>query len=148
MQQLLAVSVFIGIFGGLLIDTAQRTIGAPIHYAQAEEPAREILIEARTTWTSDRIEKEIRDTFPEDPDVAVAIAWAESELKKDAYNPERHKGCSGSIGIMQIACVHHRNNPEELKDIKFNLKKAREVYEERGWKAWGSYTDKRYLEYL
>ena len=81
-------------------------------------------------------------------DKAVAIARAESELNPKAFNPEWHRGCSGSIGVFQIACVHKRSNPESLKDVEINIKKAREIYLREGWKPWGAYTDKRYLLYL
>ena len=130
-----------------LIDRQQTVV----YYAQAEElkPVEPIpaLIEVKINWTPERIEKEIRNTFPEDPATAVAIAWAESQLNANAYNPESHIGCNGSVGIMQIACVHNRKNKEALKDIKFNLKVARQIYDSEGWKPWGAFTDGRYKQY-
>jgi hypothetical protein len=61
--ELLALSVFLGILSGLLIDTAQRTMGAPLVYvAEAEEIApREVLIEVKIDWTKERIRKEVDD---------------------------------------------------------------------------------------
>lgn len=149
MQQRIAVGVCIGIFLGLLIDTAQRTMEEPIIYtAHAQEVApKEVLIEVRINWTKERIEEEIRKTFPEDPERAVAIAKAESGLRIDAVNPEQHKGCKGSIGIMQIACVHNIEDIDALKDPIVNLKKAREIYDREGWQPWGAYTNGSYKLY-
>ena len=130
-----------------LIDRQQ-----PIIYEATAQEAPVVveipaLIRVEIDWTEQRIEKEIRATFPEDPDTAVAIAKAESELNANAYNPEAHNGCNGSVGIMQIACVHNQSDKEALKDIQFNLKVARRIYDAGGWKPWGAYTDGRYKQY-
>lgn len=152
---IVTVGVFWGIILGLAIDISKQEMGQPLIYhaeiAQAEEAEPEVvLIEEKIEWSKDRIEQEIRATFPENPDLAVAIAKVESGLNKDAYNPERHKGCSGSIGIMQIACVHHRENPDALFDVPFNLQKAREIYEGDGntFEAWGAYKNGSYKQYM
>jgi len=86
-------------------------------------------------------------TFPEDAELMLAIAKAESHLNPDAYNPEFHRGCQGSIGLFQIACVH-TDNPDDLFDIDYNLQVAREIYEREGVQPWGAYTDRRYLAFL
>lgn len=71
-----------------------------------------------------------------------------------AYNPEWHydkhgnKICQGSYGVMQIACVHYRENPSKLYDPEFNLQMARKIYNERGWRPWGAYTDGGYKKFL
>jgi soluble lytic murein transglycosylase-like protein len=83
------------------------------------------------------LEERIAQVFVEDPETAIAVAKAESQLKPHAYNPEWHRGCQGSIGLMQIACLHHKENPEALYDVDFNLKKAHEIYRKQGWKPWG-----------
>lgn len=114
----------------------------------ATTTAQVVQIEVMINWTPERIKEEIRNTFPEDPETAVAIAMAESKLKPHAYNPEVHQNCNGSIGIMQIACVHHRVDPERLKDVAFNIKKAREIYLAQGWGPWGAYTNGSYKQYL
>jgi len=131
-----------------------------IREAEAKEEEVEVILEVKIDWTKERIEQEIRKTFPEEPNTAVAVAWAESELYSDAHNPEAHKNrkdevlCYGSFGIMQIGCVHYMKDPEELKDIKFNLEKARAIYDDskartgNGWLPWGAYTDGRWKEYL
>lgn len=90
------------------------------------------------------------------------MAHAESDgLNPRAYNPEWHynartgeKICQGSYGLMQIACIHHRENPEALYDPEFNLQVAKRVYQDaasrrgNGWLPWGAYTDGNYLAYL
>lgn len=94
----------------------------------------------------------IRDTFPEDPVTAVAVAMAESGDGRsfDVYainTTDSHKGCKGSYGIFQIGCLHE-GDPSILYNVEYNVKKARELYNERGWLPWGAYTDGRYKQYL
>lgn len=96
----------------------------------------------------------IRETFPETPNTAVAVAKGESMLNTDAYNPEKHYDrngnylCSGSYGLMQIACVHMIENPEALFDLETNLETARKIYEASDWQPWGAYTSGRYEKHL
>ena len=71
----------------------------------------------------------------------------ESELNPQAYNPEGHRGCNGSFGIMQIACVHVKDT-SRLFDPEYNLQVARRIYDAEGWRPWGAYTDGSYLRYL
>lgn len=107
-------------------------------------------------WSPERIETEIRDTFPETPNTAVAVAKSESGryLKADAYNPEWHydshgnKICQGSFGIMQIACIHHLEDPEALFDVEFNIQKARSIYLDSDWYPWGGYTNGGWKKHL
>ena len=75
------------------------------------------------------IERELGEVF-------VDIARAESGLDPNAYNPERHRGCKGSWGLFQIACLHYEGNPKDLFDVELNIKLAKEVYEKQGFKAW------------
>lgn len=90
----------------------------------------------------------IRDTFWEDPVTAVAVAMAESGLNPFALNAQdSHRGCNGSYGIFQIGCLHE-TDPHTLYDIEYNIKRAKEIYNQSGWKPWGSYTDNRYLAYM
>lgn len=127
-----------------------------VRVAQAQElEGKEVLIEVRIDWNQQRIEQAIRETFPATPNTAVAIAKAESMLNANAYNPEWHYDrlgnpvCQGSYGIMQIACVHHLEDPEALFDVQFNLQKAKQIQSNAGdWKDWGAYTDGRWEEYL
>lgn len=90
----------------------------------------------------------IKKYFPENYKVAVAVAMAESGLNPRATNmKDNHGVCKGSFGIFQLGCLHE-DNPIALYDVEYNIKRARELYEESGWTIWGAYTDKRYLAYL
>lgn len=92
--------------------------------------------------------RRIRETFPETPNTAVAVAKAESGLRTDAYNPEAHGNvCHGSIGVFQLSCEHARRG-QDLKDFETNLKIARELYVQNGWKPWGAFTDGNFKRYL
>jgi hypothetical protein len=94
--------------------------------------------------------------FANDVVRAIAIAHGESgiALKPDAYNPEWHydrhgnKLCQGSYGVFQIACVHHMHDVEALYDVEFNVRMARKIYEDSGWRPWGAYTNGSYLAYM
>lgn len=147
-RQIIGWGIIGGILLGLFLDAKSKPL---VHINEAlatTTPEIVVQIEVVIDWTPERIEEEIRNTFPEAPNTAVAIAKAESGLNPKAYNPEAHRGCNGSIGIMQIACVHNRHDLDELHDIQYNLKVARRIYEAEGWKPWGAYTDGRWKQYL
>jgi hypothetical protein len=94
------------------------------------------------------VEKLIRKYFPENFAVALAVAKAESELNPTATNwKDSHKGCNGSFGIFQIGCLHE-SDPNKLYDVEYNIKRARQIYDNSGWQPWGAYTDKSYLAKL
>lgn len=130
---------------------------------EAYETRREELQkELGTYWTvKANLFREIRKTFPEDQAVAVAVAGGESGYNPREYNPEWHynpytgeKICQGSFGLMQIACVHKIDNPEELYDPEVNLAYAKRIYDDsearrgNGWLPWGAYTDGGYKRHL
>lgn len=100
------------------------------------------------------IEEKIRLTFPEQPELMIAIAKAESGLGKNNYNPEWHRDrngnpvCQGSFGLFQVGCVNYIEDPTKLNDVDFNLKIARKVYDTQGITAWGAYTNGSYKKYL
>ncbi len=85
----------------------------------------------------------IRDTFPEDPHTAVAIASCESGLKPTAYNPTNNNGSTDG-GLWQINSIHDGTlaqmgldkwNPED------STKFARYLYDKRGnFNDWVCYT--------
>jgi len=104
-----------------------------------------------TPIARNEIEQLIIETFPEDPAVALAVAKAESGLNSRAINAgDNHGSCKGSYGIFQIGCVHGVSS-ETLYDPVYNIKKARKLYDERGWQPWGAYTSgayKRHLAYI
>lgn len=137
---------------GILLDI-QRQNNIIIYEARAEDKvatstenvATPVLLEVR--YDKAGIERLIRETFPEAPEVAVAIAKAESGLVANAYNPEAHRGCNGSVGVFQVACVHVKDK-ESLKDVETNIKKAREIYLREGFRPWGAYTNGSYKRHL
>ena len=104
-------------------------------------------------WSEDRLLREVKKTFSDNPVLFTAIARSESGLNIRAYNPEYHydrhgnKICQGSYGLMQIACIHV-DDVNRLYDPKYNLEIAKQVYQKQGIKAWGAYTDGRYLAYM
>lgn len=89
----------------------------------------------------------IRQTFGKDAVTAIAVAMAESGLNPYALNAkDSHKGCKGSYGIFQIGCLHEKD-PSILYDVEYNVRRAKQIYDEAGWIAWGAFTDKSYLAY-
>lgn len=92
-------------------------------------------------WTPERIERAIRETFPEDPDTAIAIAHCESRLDQNAIGP------TGDFGLMQ---VHSHTWDSVAKDLRLdyknsiedNLRMARHIYEQAGksWTPWVCFT--------
>lgn len=93
----------------------------------------------------DFIECELKK-YDWDHTIAMAIVTAESSMRTDVVNPEQHRGCTGSVGLFQVACIH--DDIEKLKDPVYNIQRAYEIYEESGWRPWGAYTNQSYLKYL
>ena len=142
--------------GGILID-----IQIAEAYKNVEVEAIATIVEPKEVQllvvpTQKSTEEQIRKTFSKDPNTAVAVAKAESgvELKADAYNPEWHydsngnKICQGSYGIFQIACVHELENPKKLFDTQYNIKRAKEIKDSKGWMQWGGYSSGGWKKYL
>jgi len=71
-------------------------------------------------------------------DHMFCLMACESSFNPNAYNGERHKGCNGSRGLLQVACVHnHRvDNPDDLYDPKTNIAVAYQVWKLQGYRAW------------
>lgn len=123
-----------------------------IHHAEAATTtpiAKEVRIAVEIDWTRERIIKEIRDTFPETPDLAVRIATCESGLVADiqsghvlSYGRER------SYGIFQIHSPVWHDLAVKLgygdyrTDPADNIAMARYIYDQSGhvWTAWSCYT--------
>jgi hypothetical protein len=91
------------------------------------------------------IEDKICKVFPDNCDVMVAIAKAESGLKTDAigYN----KNGSIDVGLFQINSVH-RYSTEELFDTNKNLEIAKKIYDKQGITAWASFNNGKYIKFL
>lgn len=93
------------------------------------------------------VEEQIRKTFPEDPETAIAVAKCESRLDNsrigDTHLPEP------SYGLFQI---NRHWNPqfsvEELQTLEGNLHAGREIYEEGGWNRWSCYRFDYYKKFI
>jgi len=109
----------------------------PVVYERPKEKPVEVLIEVEIDWTKERIIKEIRDTFPENPNTFVNIAKCESNFLPSAHNPTNgsHDG-----GIYQISQKYHGKELKEMGldpyKVEDNLKFARLLYEEQGLAPW------------
>lgn len=82
-----------------------------------------------------------------DKKIAYAVCMAESAGNPNAANlNDKHNGCTGSYGLMQIACIH-TGKTAEYDPIR-NMDKAFEIYSRSNWKPWGAYTSGAYLKHL
>lgn len=91
---------------------------------------------------------------PSKATLMTAIALAESrEGDPNAVNPGvGHGGVHTneySVGLWQINTLVHKNyTVEQLKDPHINALEAVRIYRAQGLRAWGSYTDGRYRQYM
>ena len=98
-----------------------------------------------TERTDESIEEKIRETFPEEPEIAVAVAKAESGHNPLALNDKNTNG-STDKGLFQINSCHGYG--DELFDIDTNLEVARKLYDKSGWTPWVAYTTGAYTNHL
>ena len=90
---------------------------------------------------------EIASHYDWDYRIAYAVCMAESNGNPNAANlNDKHNGCTGSYGLMQIACIHTGKVAEYNSER--NMEKAYEIYTRSGWKPWGAYTSGAYTKYL
>lgn len=116
---------------------------APVTYeqrAQAKFEAKEAIIEKELT-----IEEKIAKMFPENPEVMIAVAKAESNLNPFATN--RNTNGSRDIGIFQINSIHG-NSDLEMFNVDKNLEAARKIYEKQGVTAWSAVNNGSYLKFI
>lgn len=144
-RQVIGAGIILGILVGILIDTWMLEHPSKIVYAREPEQPQVIQIETFIVWTPELIERTIRDTFVEQPNVAVAIAKCESGLVSDIQSKNTLSyGQERSFGIFQIHepdwkdtaialdLVNWRTDPQE------NIKLARHIYDVSGksFKPW------------
>lgn len=101
----------------------------------------------------EQIAEYITQVFPEYPDIALAIASAESLLDTVAHGDKGNKlAPEGSHGVFQINTAVHKDKlaGRDVNDWKDNIDIAREIFDEAGgsFKPWGAFTDNRYKEFL
>ena len=92
----------------------------------------------------------IRETFPEDPETALAVATCESRLNPRAYN-DQNVTPTYDAGIFQLNSVHDARMDElglDKWDVEDNVTFARMLYEESGWRPWVCHWKGMYLAHL
>jgi hypothetical protein len=79
------------------------------------------------------VEGIIKKYFGSEAEQAMKIAQCESSLRPDAT----HTNSNGSVdcGLFQINSIHGYDC-EELKDVEFNVKIAKKLYDKSGWQPW------------
>lgn len=111
----------------------------------------EVRKELGTYWTQQNVKALIRQTFPEEPAKAIAIAYCESGLRPNAFNPHNRDG-STDAGLWQINSVHDSRLNElglDKYDVEDATKYARMLYDEAGgWRDWVCYNKGLHLAYL
>ena len=121
-----------------------------------EIPSHWVITEQITDLTIKTPENDIinyiRATFPNQKELAVAIARAESGLNTMAHG-DKNNGLAlkGSHGIFQINVSVHEQliGDRNVNYYKDNIDIAREIYDQaRGWSPWGAYTSNKHLRFL
>lgn len=151
-RTIIGLAIVTGIIAGILIDVKK---AEGVHVIQIAEAAtttpKEVRIEVVVNWTKERIEKEVRTVFWEDPETAVKIAKCESGMR--AIVQSHHTlsyGQERSFGTMQVHEPDWADDAERLglhewrTDPAENLKLARFIYDsaEKKWTPWSCYTKK------
>jgi hypothetical protein len=123
--------------------------------SREEKPSEKIVDTGRESAPPGEIEKKIRKTFKECPDLAVAVARAENTGMIPDQIGDRHLTFTQdgitygfSVGIFQIRYLPGRPDPKELKDPDFNIKYAYEMYKASGWFPWSAWKNGSYQKYL
>lgn len=91
------------------------------------------------------VEEKIAKTFPENPELMIAVFKAESGLDPLAF----HKNTNGTVdrGIAQINSVHGGDDLE-MFDVDTNLKAARAIYDKQGITAWSAFNNGSYKKFM
>lgn len=131
-----------GIVTGIFLDILSKPSVTIVEASTTIEEPREVRIEVIYNWTPERIEQEIREVFPEQPELAVAVFHCESSLIPTA------KGPTSDYGIAQIHKPSWHDKAIRLgyenyqTDVKDNLAMARYIYDNAGgtFRDWVCYT--------
>ena len=101
------------------------------------------LVEAKSP---SEVVKMIEETFPEEKEIAVAIAKCESSLNPETIG-DKHMAFP-SVGLFQINQTWHKYSTETLKNPKENIRIAKEIHDRWGnWNAWSCYKQGLYEKY-
>ena len=110
--------------------------------------------EAKASPAPASIKELVAQTFPEEPNVALAIMEAESQGDGSRIgDKEKEFTINGQIygescGLMQIRIFPGRPDCQTLLNPKENLTEARKIYERYGWSAWSTFKSGQYLKYI
>lgn len=136
----------------------------PVVYAASVEEVvepKEIQIKVVIDWSESRIEQEIREVFPENPNTMIAIAKCENGWNGHrgyvAEQQSQHTlsyGQERSFGIFQIHEPDWHHVAIELGYEKYqtdpydNIHMARHIYDVQGITAWTCFNENLYQKYL
>lgn len=166
--KLTAMSLIVGICISTVFYPHIKAVFAstPETPAVAEDPAlpepsidsaKEVKVEVVIKWTPKRIEQEIRATFPETPNTAVAIATEEGGLLKERQSDYYKNGVrersfctfqihepSWGIEAKRLGYGEYKTNPTHC------IAMARHIYDsaEQSWGDWSAYTNGAYKKHL
>lgn len=160
----------IGAYGAIVVDAfylnpqleVVNRVEAYTEAATTTPVGRVVMIEEVINWTDERIETEIRKTFPETPNTAVAIAKCENDWNKDSgyvidqqSNNILSYGREESFGIFQIHARDHNETAVRLgltkykSEVRDNLAMARYIYvDAKGFTPWTCYKTGKYKRFL
>lgn len=145
------------LLGGILVDIK---IAEAYEYTEVETitvvvpPKKEVRIEV--VYSKEGIERLIRETFPEAPNTAVAIAKCESGLDADIQSHHTLSyGREQSYGVFQIHAKDHDRTATRLgfgdykTQVEDNVNMARHLFDARGsFKDWTCYKTGEYKKFL
>lgn len=119
------------ITGAAVVGSLQ---GNEITYEAQAKVVAPVLIEEKVEWTPERVKEEIREVFPEAPELMIAVARCESSWIADAEGP------TNDHGIFQIHMPSHakRLGGIDLTDPAENIRFARKLYDESGLRPWNA----------
>lgn len=155
--RLVIVGVCFGIVTGLFADVLSQPYVQEVQAATIKEEPKKVRLEVVINWTPERIEKEIRTTFKEAPNTAVAIAKAEGGLVKERQSDFYKDGvrersfCAFQIHepswdkkAKHLGYGDYKSNPEHCVAM------ARYIYDHTGknFNQWSAYTEGKYKKFL
>jgi hypothetical protein len=174
-RPLILASALLGVMAAMvLVGTLKKEATRPLLDPRASKEfinAHKVvnLIKPKTALAVEEKKADVVQTiqayFPEQPQVAVAVFKHESGLNpraqgwncryqvngkwvsKACKKEDRGKAWSTDCGIAQIS-VKGTTCPAHLLTVEGGLKKAREMYERRGFQPWVSFVTNRYQKYL
>ena len=116
---------------------------APIEEEVIQVPQEEEIVQEKPILS---LEDKICDTFPDNCDLMIAIAKAESGLDPNTP-PNGNNNGSTDTGIFRINSIHGYSQ-EYLTDVDNNIAVAREIFDTQGITAWVAYNNGTYKRHL